>query len=314
MKALHTILLTLAGLAFFTQNSEAQINVKLEATKRTYVAHEPIEVVLSITNRAGRDVILGPPTNELGQKTGTSWLRFDIHNNNGHLVSPKRNAVYEPVVIPAGQTLQRKFAINQTHPMSQQGVYRVTASAYFPNLKRYFRTAELNVNVSDGREIWRQVVGVPAGYSGEGSYRRYTLMTFSSGAKKELYFRIHDEKSGAVRATYSLGAVILVRNPEARIDQSNRLHVLHMIAPRTYAHTVLQVDGKIASRDIYREDARRPQLAPSGVGDVVVVNGVPESEANASPLDADIRRLSERPKGLPRINRDTGMPIVENGG
>lgn len=308
MKAFPTFLLALVGLAIFTEKSQAQINVRLQATKQTYVAYEPIEAVLSITNRAGRDIILNGPTSA-GQQTGASWLTFEIKDNDNHLVSPKRVVRHEPVIIPAGQTLQRKFMINQSHPMSREGLYRVRASVYFPNLKKYFPSQEVTLNVSDGRKIWSQVVGVPEGRTGEGGYRRYTLLTFASGAAKELYFRLHDEQTGGVRTTYSLGSVILVRNPEAQVDSNNRLHVLHMIAPRTYAHTVLEVDGKVANRDIYREDAQRPRLAASGIGDIVVINGVPESEANASPLDADVRRLSERPQGMPRIDKATGMPI-----
>lgn len=300
---LYLLLLAAAGASIFAPRAAAQISVTLEPTKQIYVAHEPVYAVLTITNRAGSDVVLRGPGN-------APWLAFEVIDSQGHLVSPSKNVDYEPVIIPAGQTLQRKFAINQTYSMSTKGLYRVRANVYFPNLKQYFNSKQNTIHVSDGRELWHQVVGVPSGREGEGTYRRYTLLTFTNGTEKNLYIRVHDERTGAVYATFSLGQVIMVRNPERTIDQQNRLHLLHMGAPRTYAHTVIDVDGKVVSRDIYREDGgNRPQLAPSGVGDVVVVGGISQAEDEANPLDADIHRLSQRPGGLPRVDRVTGALI-----
>ena len=305
MKTLYLFLLGLAAITLLTPRVEAQISVSIKAEKSIYVAYEPLHMVVSITNRAGRDVVL---SGQQGSKN-SSWLSFEITDASGHLVSPKRIVNYEPVIIPAGQTLQRKIPINVAYPMSRKGLYRIRGNVYFPQLKKYFNSNLQTIHVSDGREIWHQVVGVPEGYRGEGTYRRFSMLTFANGAEKHLYVRVHDEQNGAVRATFSLGPVILVRNPEFTIDRENRLHTLHMAAPRTYAHSVIDINGAVINREIYREDTERPRLAAAGVGDVVVVGGISEKEEASNPIDADIRRLSERPKGLPRIDRATGMPV-----
>jgi len=92
---------------------------------------------------------------------------------------------------------------------------------------------------------------------------------------------------------------IAVRDPEWTIDGQNCLHVLQLGAPRTYAHTIIDVDGKVVSRKVYREGAGRPQLVPTGTGEIVVAGGVSEEEAARNPLGPTIHMISERPEGLP---------------
>jgi hypothetical protein len=273
--------------------ARAQLTVTMQPSKKLYVAHEPIAVDVAITNRAGRDIVLAG--------RGTPWLSFSVTDSNGNLVSPSGPNQFEPVMVPAGQMLSRRIAVNGIYPMGQKGLYRVSASVYFPQLDRYFQSQPVTIQVSDGRELWRQVVGVPAGREGEGTYRRYSLLSFNTGSERHLYVRVQNDRSGAVLATFSLGQFIAIRDPEWTIDRENRLHVLHLGAPRTYAHTVVDVDGEIVSRTVYREEAAgRPQLAPSGDGDVVVVGGISEEEAARNPLGPAIRMISERPDGLPR--------------
>jgi len=272
--------------------ASAQLSVVMEPAKKLYVAYEPVSVTVSITNRAGRDIVLA--------SRGTSWLSFQVTDSAGNMVSPGGNTAFEPVIIPAGQMLTRKINVNSMYPMGQKGIYRVSASVYFPQLDRYFQSQPTTLQISDGRELWRQVVGVPEGREGEGTYRRYTLLSFNTGSERLLYVRVQDDRSGAVFTTFSLGQFIAVRDPEWTIDSENRLHVLQLGAPRTYAHTVIDVDGQIVAREVYREgNGTRPQLVPSGTGDIVVAGGVSETEANRSPLGPAIHMISERPEGLP---------------
>ena len=114
------------------------------------------------------------------------------------------------------------------YPMGRQGSYRIRVGVYFTQLDQFFNSKEETVQIADGRKLWHQVLGVPEGQGRAGTYRRFTLLTFHSGAEKELYIRVQDERSGAVLTTYSLGQVIMIRDPHVTIDTSNRLHILHM--------------------------------------------------------------------------------------
>ena len=286
------VVLAVAGLWLgLTGASRAQMSVTMEPTKKLFVAYEPVTVTVSITNRAGRDIVLA--------SRGTPWLSFSVTDSNGNLVSPGGSTSFEPVMIPAGQMLSRKINVNSMYPMGQKGIYRVSASVYFPQLDRYFQSQPSTIQISDGRELWRQVVGVPEGQEGEGTYRRYTLLSFNTGSERLLYVRVQDDRSGAVFATFSLGQFIAIREPEWTIDGQNQLHILQLGAPRTYAHTIINVDGQIVARKVYYEaTGQKPQLAPTGTGEIVVSGGISEEDANRNPLGPAIHMISERPEGL----------------
>ncbi len=286
------VVLAVAGLWLgLTGASRAQMSVTMEPTKKLFVAYEPVTVTVSITNRAGRDIVLA--------SRGTPWLSFSVTDSNGNLVSPGGSTSFEPVMIPAGQMLSRKINVNSMYPMGQKGIYRVSASVYFPQLDRYFQSQPSTIQISDGRELWRQVVGVPEGQEGEGTYRRYTLLSFNTGSERLLYVRVQDDRSGAVFATFSLGQFIAIREPEWTIDGQNQLHILQLGAPRTYAHTIINVDGQIVARKVYYEaTGQKPQLVPTGTGEIVVAGGISEEDANRNPLGPAIHMISERPEGL----------------
>lgn len=278
---------------FLLPDAQAQLVVSMKPMKKLFVAYEPVEMEISILNRAGRDVVLAG-------KGATPWLNFQITYDSQHLISPQESTGFPPVMVPAGQALSRTIALNHLYPMTRQGLYRIQASVYFPQLDTYFNSAPETIQVAEARELWHQVVGVPEGHEMAGTYRRYVLMTFNDGARKLLYVRVQDEKSGTVRTSFSLGQVIMIRPPEWIIDVQNALHVLHTGAPHTYAYTVIDVDGKVLKREAFHEEeGSRPKLSASNDGSVLVIGGISEQQARQDPLHAEVRKISERPEGLP---------------
>lgn len=282
------------ALLLLPQQASAQIGIAIEPSKTTFVAYEPINVTVTINNRAGRDVVL----RGAGERP---WLSFQVNDGNGNMIGGYRAAPkFEPVLIGAGQTLRRTIAVNNYYPMTQQGMYTLKATVYFPPLDQLFSSEVKKLQVSDGAEIMRQVVGVPDGLPGAGSYRRFSMLTFNSGSDKTLYLRVQNETTGAVLSTFPLGQIITVRQPEWTFDKENRLHILHMGAPKAFAHTVVDATGQIVARDVYREhNGTRPSLINPGTGDVIVQGGISDVEEKQGVLSADIHPLSERPPGLP---------------
>ena len=150
----------------------AQIQAELKPDRTLYIAHEPITATLTIVNRAGQDLVFG-------DSNGMSWLDFSITDNRGHLVTPVRRGLNErPIVLSAGQTYKHKVVINKLYPMAKIGIYRVKASITFPQINRVFDTKPVSVQVTEGQAMWSQIVGVPQGYPGAGTYREYSLMTY----------------------------------------------------------------------------------------------------------------------------------------
>lgn len=287
-------LLAVLPLAGNFDQTQAQLQVTFELNKKVYMAHEAVAGELRIVNRSGRDLLIEG-------RNGTSWLDFQVKDSRSNLLSPVQGRPgLGSVTIRAGGVLKRQIYVNRRYPMGKNGIYRVRASVYFPPLNRYFRTGIQSLQITEGHEFWSRVVGVPPGYQEAGSYRKYAVLRFDYQGKKEIYFRLNRADTGAVITTYSLGKLLMVTDPKMGVDTENRLHVLHMGAPQAYAHTVIDVNGKVQSHDYYfAEGENRPTMVRVGSGDIVIEGGIPEEMQDAVYEKNEFHKLSELPPGMP---------------
>lgn len=276
--------------------ANAQLQVEFTPTKKTYVAHEAITGVLRLTNNAGRDIVLGG-------KDGRSWLDFQVTSGRGHLLPTRQDAVQQPpIVLRNNQPYEITVVINRNYAMGETGLYRVKPNVYFPPVDRYFSTPPMSIQVTDGRPFWSQPFGVPPGRPGAGSYREYSLINFANLSQKELYVRLTDKASGQVITTFSLGKLLTVHPPVKGVDSKNRMHVLHMAAPKAYAHVVIDVDGQVLSRDIYYEEgSNRPNLVSTSDGSLGIYGGITAEDHDIPYEQREFRKLSELPPGMPLL-------------
>ena len=80
------------------------------------------------------------------------------------------------------------------------------------------------------------------------------------------------------------------------------MHILHMASPKAYAHVVIDVDGKMLTRDIYYEKGgNRPALVSIGQSDLGVQGGITAEEHDTPYEQRQFRKLSELPPGMPML-------------
>lgn len=278
------------ALLAFALPLHAQIRVDLHISRRLFIAYEPIVATVSITNLAGREILL---QNAEGQK----WFGFTITNPDESPVG-LRDINYEvsPLTIPAGQTVQRKVNINELYPINDFGLYRVKASIYFADMHKYFSSAPAGVEISEGKIVWQQVVGVPEGQEGAGSNRTITLLTFRQPKDNELYVRIEDRDAGIVYCTHQLGRILVAEAPQVRLDDQNQVHVLQLVGPKTYTYTRIGLNGEVIEQKALSEFKTKPVLKKIANGNIAVAGGQDVTDAKAN---KNVPKLSDRPPGLP---------------
>jgi len=272
----------------------AQIQVTFKLDKKVYMSHEAVGGTLLIVNRAGRDIVLEG-------RNGASWLDFQVTDTTGNLLSPVQGRPgMESVVIRNGQALEKKVYVNRRYPLGRVGVYRIRASAYFSPLNRYFRTPVESVQITEGHELWQRVVGVPPGYAKQGTFRKYSILRFDYQGRKEIYFRLSEADTEKVLRTYSLGKLLMVTDPQMGVDKDNRLHILHMGAPQSYAHTTIDVEGKAKPQEFFfAKGENRPSLVRVGSGNIVVEGGISADMEDSVYERDEFHKLSELPPGMP---------------
>lgn len=262
------------------RTAQAQLQVELKFARLQYVAYEPVIATVKITNLAGRDV-------ELRDENGQRWFGFEVTAGEGRLLAPESQLSEPPLRIESGKTVTRKVNLTPLFPVEELGPYHVRGNVFFADLNRFFYTQTKVFQVSDARPIWQRTVGVPS----SGAVRTYSLLSNRFPDHTKLYVRVEDKSTGAVYSTFPLGRVIAFDEPQAELDQTNQLHVLHCAAPRTWIYSKVGLNGQLLSKSTIMETKTRPHLARGADGQVAVRGGMLDTPA--APNAA--AKLSARP-------------------
>ena len=291
-------------LAAFAEAAHAQIQVGLSIKRRFFVVYEPIVATVTLTNLSGRDV-------PLEDEEGTPWFGFQVSTADDQPIPP-RDLDYKlsPLVLPSGQTLKRSVNLNALFPIHEFGIHRIRANVYFAPLKQYFVSNLENIEISEGKHLWQQTVGVPDGMEGAGELRQYSLLSFRQGEKNTLYVRVQAPEKGTVYCTTPVGRLITAAAPSVELDANNGLHIFQVVGPKVYLHSRVSLNGQILGQNTYvGVDNRRPTLRRDSYGDVAVVGGLLDDSANParaaipgvpSAPGKELPKLSDRPVDLPK--------------
>ncbi len=266
--------------------AEAQIGVSLRLAKRDYLSGEPVIADVTVTNHSGRPI-------EFQGFLGKPWLDFVLTNQRGEPVATTGAGIFGKWTLPAGQASTRGVSLTSMFQLHTPGNYQVSATVRLPGLEGPVTVSNrVFFNVAPGRPFWSQKVGAGRG----GKVREYRVLNFSGGAKSELYAQVVDDRTGLPFTTFSLGEILLVRKPSVTVDGSQRLHVLHLVNPSHWVHTVINTDGKIVSRTFHRRTGTGdPFLTTSAKGAVTVGNSFAVDPKAEAAKRAKTRKLSERP-------------------
>jgi hypothetical protein len=290
--SLFTAAATVVLCLLAAENCSAQIKVDLSFKRKLYVLYEPLVAVVSIENLSGRPLLLD-------NSEENRWFGFTIETEDGRPVPPN-NPNYElaPVAIEPGERLTRAVNLTPLFPMQEFGAYRVKATIYAASFGRFFSSAPLAVEITDGRPIWQEVVGMP-GADGPPELRTVTLLTHKLSRSTRLYARIEDKQNGKIYAMHQLGPFLTFGRPDVMLDLRNELHILQNSAPKQFLYSHLGLSGEILGQQSYLERGSRPSLVKDGNGEVKVVGGHPytpgEEEAEAEAAD----KAGDRPVPLP---------------
>ncbi len=284
--------LLLAGiflLIFFPSLSlKAQILVDLSIKRTLYIAYEPLLATVRITNLSGNRLLLADVEDK-------KWFGFQIETLDGRPIPPlDPNYEIPPIQIEAGESITRTVNLTQLYPLGDFGSYRVSASVFATELNNYFSSPPLTVEITEGRLLWQQTVGVP----GNNTERTLSLLSYRLTQRTALYLRIEDKQAGIVYCTHNLGDYIAYGKPDILLDFQNTIHVLQNTSPREFVYSKIGLDGKILQRTSLQAPKERPQLKRTSDGAVVVIGGF-AYDPRATPTPTVIAKLSDRPPALP---------------
>lgn len=272
--------------------SMAQVQVDLSIKRTLFIRYEPVLATVSITNLSGREL-------RLEDDMRNHWFGFQVETTDGRPVPPNDpNYMNAPLVLEAGQRISRTVNLTPLFPISEFGTYRVRASVYVAELRRFFSSQIQNIEITEGRVLWQKTVGVPHGQPGGGSLRSISILSHRLSQTTQLYIRIEDPDQGVVYCTHQLGRFLTFGNPDILLDQQNRVHILQNVAPKAFLYSKIGLNGEVLERKSYNEFATRPALRRGSDGSVLIVGGQ-LFDPNAPKAEESLPGLGDRPVPLP---------------
>ena len=285
----HAIFILLIALL---STAGAQLEVSLDLKRPMYIRGEPMEATVTIRNLAGKDVTLTDTDSE-------HWFGFEIMRGEGNPIGPN-SADYKnaPQVILSGGIIRRTVDLTRLYAVNDYGSYTMRAAIYFQETGKYIVSAPAKIDVSEGRKLWSQTVGVPPSKENAGDYHIVSLLTFPHPKQLMLYARVVDEKTGTFFGTYPLGRYLGGAELRPEFDRENSLHVMHLIGPSQYYLSKIGVNGEWYGQTMWDSAKGRPFVRKKEDGRMVVV-GATRSSAKPPP-GPEVPRLSDRPVTLPK--------------
>lgn len=296
------LLAAIATVLFGASAARAQVEISLQLNRHLYIEYEPIIATITINNFAGRDITL----EDVG---GKQWFNLEVYGAGDSQLSPyDSDYKLSPLHLAAGQTVKRQLDISPLFPIREMGPHRVRANIYFGEADKYVGSQPVQFDLTDGKLIWRQDVGVP----GTQEMRQLSLLTHRLPDRMLLYARVRDETNNVVYTTQQLGRLLVSgREPEALLDHENRLHILQNAAPKTYLYTIIGLDGQRIDQKVYTESPNSHMLLTKAANGSIGLRGgeiqVASTKGMGVGITADTPKISDRPLGLGRPK----APVVD---
>ena len=273
--------------------ASAQLQVTLELNRDRFVAFEPIQVTVTIANRAGKDVILG-------DASGRNWLSFNVDRiGEGSILAHGGGPRLRPHVLGRGESIRETISLGRFYPLGGLGNYSVRANVYFSEFGQHLVSNVRSFAVTDGSLLWKDKIGINK--TGEPtSYREMSLLSFQEDDKMTMYVRIREERTGRVLATYTIGRLVLQQEPQATLDGDSNLHAFFLTGPKMYRHIVIDPDGKKLTEEVFEtQNNSVPELKIAQSGAVRVAGGRLYDPSKPDEPQEVVRRLTDRPADAP---------------
>jgi hypothetical protein len=284
--------LVAVALSLLTAAAHAQVTVDLLIKRRIFMLNEPVIATVAITNQTGGDIMLA-------DTEGRQWFSFQIVSGDRTIQPRDPNYELQPLPIRSGETVRRSVNLNELYELNEYGPYRAAASIYVPSIGKWFTSRPDPFELTEGRLLWKQTVGVPDSPEGTQNNRTFSLLTLDQPKGRMLYVRVVGTEDGNIYGCYNLGRLLEGFQPDAKFDSANNLAVLQPVARKEYLLSRVGVQGAFLGQNTYTTVKGQPYLRRLGDGALQIVGATRHTPVSPAALE-DAPKLSDRPPGFPR--------------
>lgn len=271
----------------------AQVVVDLSIKRSLYLAYEPILVTVHLKNLSGSTLLFD-------NNKGHPWLSFSIETAKGTPLPPSNlDNETPPLSISEGESLSKAINLTTLYPLGDFGSYRIRATVYVSELHRYFSSLPLTIEITEGRLLWQQTIGISCNTNSINN-RTISLLSHRLPDHTALYLRVEDKEQSIIFCTHLLGCMMTYHPPEVLLDAAHHIHILYQESPHHFLYVEGNADGTLLRRKTLTTSKTLPSLKITDQGTIVLTT---EETSEKKPLKKTISTLSDRPVPLPHIVR-----------
>ncbi|NBR46125.1 MAG: hypothetical protein EBT68_03285 [Verrucomicrobia bacterium] len=240
-------------------NVLAQLDLRLETPKSSYLQYAAIPVFVHLKNLGGSPL-------ELRERDGKPWMEMIVQSIDGLLIRAERPLSPPEITLRPGEEKTLPLDLAPHFLVREPGAYRVRASALLPSGQSLL-TEPLPFLVGRGEVLWTQP-------RGEGKDRRiFSILRFYEDPNLGIYLRVEVPGQNQVFPSHRLGPYLPLGNPTAEFDGDNHLFLLYALAPGQHRLTVVNQDGRVLREEDRQETLEKPRLVRSPDGQIDVQGG-----------------------------------------
>jgi len=287
------LVLVLAGLTAF--RAAAQVSVEITMDQEQFLPSEAVPVAVKITNRSGQQLHLG---------TAADWLTFSVESTDGFIVIKNAEVpVTGEFDLESSQIgIIKRVDLQPYFQMGRHGRYKVIATLRIKDWSASVNSAPKTFDVVNGAKLWSQDFGVPGVTNSQPAVRKFTLEEANYlRSQLRLYVRVSDQSESQVFKVTTLGQMVSLSDPDAKVDRTSQLHVLWQAGAQVFNYALINANGEVVRQAVYNNAGSRPRLVVNEQGEVSVAGGT----RRMKPEELPVVPMVKAPGELPAVERPT---------
>ena len=240
--------------------AKAQLDVRLESARTTFLQYAPVPLVVRIKNIGVEEV-------RLQSLPGQPWMEFFVKSHDGLSVREQTPLVPEDRILKSGQSLRLEIDLAPHFLIREPGAYFIRLAVHGERGDPWL-TAPLEVAVARGQTLWSQERGLGA------ERRIFSLVRFYENPGLGLYLVVDLPGQQKFFPARRLGTYVPLARPSAEFDSKNHLHCLFSIGSGQYRIVVANQNGDLLRQETRQEAPTAPTLRLTPDGSVQVEGGM----------------------------------------
>ena len=266
------LLIAAGALMLLAAELTADVVMRLELNRETFMQFEPVVAVLTMRNTSGQVLVFGTEPEFKG------YLEIELTDIAGRpLPGSGTKFDLKGLMLRSGADQKIRINLSGKVDVTKCGNYRVRLILGHPMLRDEYESNTRQFEVSTGRVFWQRRFGMPKLGDGHEAgtpppLRSYTVKNLWDGAHLYYYLLVEDDEN--IYAMKRIGEVTNRDRASCEMDMLNRLHVLLPLQPKIFQYQVFDWTGNRELNKVYKSSKSVPFLfRDATTGEVGVLGG-----------------------------------------